>query len=569
MRTYDWSKPEDRYRALVTRHAMLKSERSSWYAHWRDLAEHILPQSGRFEVSDRNRSNRSDRARIYDNTGTRAARILAAGMQAGASNPGRPWFKLTTADPDLADFHPVRLWLDDVVDRMQRVFARANTYRALHQCYEQLAVYGTAVNVLLPDAKSVIHHYPVVTGEYCLQRDYRGDIVSLYREFQSTVSSVVREFGYENCSQETREQFDAGHLENSVDVLHVIEPRDDRHPAAGKRDIENPSPRHMPWASLYLELSSSEEDRFLRESGFEDFPVLAPRWIVEGQDTYGQSPGMEALGDIRQLQHEQLRKGQAIDYKVRPPLQVPNELKDRKGVMFPGGVSYAMPGTALPYSQSTPHGGVRSMFEVNLDLNDLREDIIDVRGRINASFYADLFLALVRNDKTLTATEVAEIHEEKLLGLGPVLERLHNELLQPLIERTFAVMMREGMIPPPPSEMAGQDIDVEFVSILAQAQRAIGSNSIDRFLGTALQVAQVKPDVMDTVNVDAAMSHYGRILGVPTELLNDEDSVEAIRQARAQAQAAREAVELQNTQAQTAQTLQSVTPQQPVEQGVF
>lgn len=570
MRAYDWSQTEDRYRGVLARHQRLKAEQSTWRAHWRDLDEHLKPRSGRFYSTDRNRSSRGDYNSILDNTATRAVRTLASGMQAGASNPSRPWFKLTTADPDLAEFLPVREWLDGVVDRMQRVFARANTYRSLHQIYEQLAVFGTAVNLVLPDEQSVIHHYPVATGEYALQRDHRGNIVTMYREFEMTVSEVVRQFGLDSCSKDTQQAFANGDLDRGVEIVHAIEPRDDRYPEAGQRDPKNPSPKHMPWASIYLESAVQDHTRFLRESGFEEFPVIAPRWIVEGQDVYGVSPGMEALGDVRQLQHEQLRKAQGIDYKVRPPLQVPNELRDRSNSMLPGGVTYVEPGTTLPYNQATPHGGIRTMFETNIDLNDLREDIVDVRGRINSAFYADLFLMIAMSDKNMTATEVAERHEEKLLGIGPVLERLHNEMLQPLIERTFGMMMQRGMLPPPPEEMAGQDIDIEFVSLLAQAQRAIGSNSIDRFVGSVLQVAQVRPDVLDVVNLDKAVSHYGRILGVPTELINDEESVEALRRARAQAQAAREAAEVQKTQSEAARNLSQVPQQQsePIEEPI-
>lgn len=553
--TYDWSKPEDRFTAIVTRHEQLKVERSPWYAHWADLAEHLKPRSGRFSRSDRNRSSRANYNSILDSTGTRAVRTLASGMQAGASNPGRPWFKLTTQDPELAKFHTVRAWLDLVVERMQRVFARANTYRSLHQNYEQLAIYGTAVNILLPDERNVIHHYPVITGEYALQRDHRGDIVALYREFEQSVGATVRQYGIENVSHSTRNSYLDGHLEGPVAILQAIEPRDDRFPGSGKRDDDSPVPRHMPWSSIHIELSNTDRDRFLRESGYPDFPVLAPRWTVEGQDTYGISPGMEALGDVRQLQHEQLRKGQAIDYKVRPPLQIPTEFKDRDGSMFPGGINYIDPGTTLPYTQVTPHGGIRSAFEVHLDLGDLREDIMDVRERINSTFYADLFLMLVNNDKTMTATEVAERHEEKLLGLGPVLERLHNELLQPLIEQTFVIMNQRGLLPPPPPELQGQQIDVEFVSILAQAQRAIGSNSIDRFLGSVLQLAQTKPDVLDKVNFDEAVSHYGQLLGVPTDLLVDEQEVTVLREARARAQAIQQSVEVNKTASEAARNM--------------
>jgi hypothetical protein len=238
---------------------------------------------------------------------------------------------------------------------------------------------------------------------------------------------------------------------------------------------------------------------------------------------------MEALGDIKQLQHEQLRKAQAIDFKTKPPLQVPTSMKNRDVETLPGGISFV--------DMNSPSGGIKTAFEVNLDLSHLLADIGDVRERIRGSFYADLFLMLAnQNNSNMTATEVAERHEEKLLMLGPVLERLQNELLDPLIEITFDQMMEAGIVPPPPQVLQGVNLNVEYVSMLAQAQRAVGTNSIDRFMGTLGQVAQYKPEVLDKVNTDIWADQYADLLGVDPEILVQAEQVAAIRKQRAQAQ---------------------------------
>lgn len=554
MRPYDFSSDRDKREAFIARHGALKKDRSSWITHWTDLSKHILPRNGRFFTSDRNRTGADRYNKIYDNTATRALRTLGAGMQAGATNPGRPWFKLATSDPDLGKYHPVRSWLDDVVDRMQRVFSKSNTYRALHQMYEELGTFGTSVSIVLPDHNNVIHHYPVVCGEYALQQDYQGNIIGCYREFEKTVGETVKEFGLKNCSVSVRDQWKSRQLENAVKILHVIEPRADQ-----ERDPDNPSSKHMPFKSCYMEMGG-DDDKLLRESGFKRFPVLAPRWSVAGGDVYGTSPGMEALGDVRQLQQEQLRKGQGIDYMVRPPLQVPSQLKDRESELFPGGLNYVDPGTMLPYDQVTAGGGVRSAFDVRIDLSHLLADIQDVRERIRSSFYADLFLMLsmAGPNTRMTATEVAERHEEKLLALGPVLERLHNEMLQPLIDITFDNMMEAGMLPPPPDELAGQDLTIEFVSILAQAQRAVGSNSVDRFMGNVMQISQIRPDVLDKVNFDKWTDQYSMMLGIDTDLIVPEADVNALRKARAQAEAAQAQAALSKDQASAAKDMGSV-----------
>ena len=502
-----------------TRWGQLKTERASYISHWKEISEYILPRSGRFFVQDRNKGERRHNS-IYDSTGTKALRILSAGMMAGMTSPARPWFKLATPDKDLMKYAPVKLWLNDVTHLMLNVFAKSNTYRALHSAYEELGSFGTAATIVTEDFKNVVHHHSLTAGEYAIAQNFKGEVDTLYREFDKTVAQLVKEFGYDKCSTTVKNLFDRGTLDSWVTIVHCIEPREDRD--SRKKDSKN-----MPFKSVYFEVGA-EKDQYLSESGYESFPCLTPRWGITGSDIYGNSPAMEALGDIKQLQHEQLRKAQVIDYKTKPPLQMPTSMKNRDVDSLPGGITFVDSGA--------PGGGIRSQFEVNLDLSHLLMDIQDVRSRINSSFYADLFLMISSSvNANMTATEVAERHEEKLLMLGPVLERLHNELLDPLINMTFDRMIKAGILPPAPEELQGQDLNVEFVSMLSQAQRAVGTNSTDKFLLGLGQVAQFKPDVLDKFDSDQWVEIYSEDLGVDARLIIPSDKVALIRKERAQA----------------------------------
>jgi lipopolysaccharide biosynthesis protein len=192
-------------------------------------------------------------------------------------------------------------------------------------------------------------------------------------------------------------------------------------------------------------------------------------------------------------------------------------------------------------------------------------DIQDVRERIRSSFYADLFLMLSNAaDTRMTATEVAERHEEKLLMLGPVLERLHNELLDPLIDITFNHMITSNTLPPPPPELQGMDLSVEFISMLAQAQRAIGTNGLDRFVGNLGAVAQFKPDVLDKFNADKWADIYSDMLGVDPSVIVAGEQVAMIREARNKMQAQQAQIEASQQASVTAKNLaQAPTGNQP------
>lgn len=527
------------------RKSALWTERSSWDDQYRELAENFLPRAGRFDASDHNDGKRRF-TRNYDSTPLRAARILPAGLMAGSMSPARPWFALSIPDKDLLEIQPVKLWLHKLTEQMRGVFSRSNTYRAAHSVFEELGVFGTGVSIVADDYATLVHHTPLTVGRYALATDDRGVVSTLVREEVMTVDQLVRKFGYKACSRRVRNAYDTGRYDDRIDVVHIIEPRAERDPT--KRDAKN-----MAFKSVYFE-AGKDADNLLRESGFKRFPALAPRFTVTANDVYGFSPGMEALGDSTQLQHEQLRKAEGIDYKTRPPLQAPAHLKAHQVNRLPGGVSFV--------DTTGPQNSIRSLFDVNLDLSHLLEDIRDVRERVNQSFYVDLFMMLASDTRSnITAREVAERHEEKLLMLGPVLERLHNEMLSPLIDLTFDKMIGATLpggrpfVEPPPRELQGMELQVEFVSTLAQAQRAVGTNAIDRYVMTLGQVAGMKPEILDKLDADQLADAYADMLGVDPQLVVADDKVALIRQQRAKQQQAAQAMQAAPVLADTAQTL--------------
>lgn len=525
----------------------LDQDWQSWRGLYQDLTDFIVPYSGRYFETDRN-EGRKRYGNIYDNTATRALNVLAAGLMSGMSSPARPWFRLQTADQDLNSSHAVKLWLDESTRRMLDLFQRTNTYNFLHQMYMDLATYGTSATFLMDDFDTIFHGQHLTTGEYRIAANYRGEVDCIMRRFQKTVGQVVKEFGLANCTPSTRNLYKNHELDAWITITHLVEPNADRDPS--KRDRAN-----MKWKSWYQE-DGANDDQWLRKSGFDRFPALVARWSVYGGDVYGNSPAMAALGDIKQLQHEQLRKAEGIDYQTRPPLQVPSSLANRDVQMLPGGVTFYD-------AAGGPQAGIRSMWDVNLNLSYLLQDIQDVRQRVNAAFYADIFLMLQGDTTQMTATEVAEKKEEKLVVLGPTLERLHDEVLSPLVEYTFDRMLTLGLLPPPPEEMQGQELNVEMLGLLAQAQRAVGVNGTNRYVAALGQIAQFKPDILDKFDSDQFADIYADQLGVDPRMIVGNEQVAVVRQQRAQAQAQQAQLMAAEQMAGAAKDLGSINTAQP------
>lgn len=533
-------KPLTEITALWQRWGYLKTERASWWAHWKELSDYILPRSGRFFIQDRNRGYRRNN-NIYDSTATRAMRVLAAGLMSGATSPARPWFRYATSDADMMKSAAVREWCNTATKLALDICQKSNIYRSLQGAYEELAVFGTYAMVITDDFDSVVWSHPFTCGEYAIATDFKGVPNTLYREFEKPVSQVVGEFGKENCSNTVQQLYARGQLDTWVPIVHAIEPRKDRD--ATYKDAKN-----KPFKSCYFELGR-ESDKYLREGGFDHFPALCPRWSISGGDIYGNSPGMESLGDIKQLQHEQLRKAEVIDYQTKPPLILPPGMKNIDVNRLPGGISFG--------DSNTP-SAVKSMFDVQLNLQHLLEDIQDVRERIKSTFYTDMFLMLQQGqqDDAKTATEVSELHEEKLLMLGPVLERLHNELFAPLIEIIFKRMITTGILPPPPPELHGQELNIEFISMLAQAQRSISTSSVDKFVMSMGTLAQIgKQDVLDKFDSDKWADAYSDMLGIDPELIVPDAKVALIRKERAKQQQQQQQMEQANQASETAKNL--------------
>jgi hypothetical protein len=536
--------------------AALEQERSSWLAHWQDINRVLLPRTGQFFGERTNNGARRNQD-ILDNTATKALGTLAAGMQSGLTSPARPWFKLETQDADLMNVKAVSTWLDIVSQKLLSIFARSNTYRSLHGMYEELGAYGCAGSVVLPDFKDVIRFYPLTIGEFCIATNDRGEVDTLSRGFQMTVHQIVGKYvagqggamDWSKVTTTVKNMWEQHRQDAWVPVSHLVQPRTGRN--TQRMDAKN-----MPFESVLIE-AGANDDRVLNESGYRRFPALVPRWAISGHDIYGSNcPGMTALGDILQLQHEQLRKGQGIDYQTMPPLQAPMSLKNQDSDVLPGGLTYV--------DQVGPNNAIRTAFDVNLNMQHLLMDIQDVRQRINGAFFSDLFLFLSSMDASMrggkmTAREVAEIHEEKLLMLGPVVENVGSELQSPLVDIAFDAGMEAGIFPPPPPELAqiGAELKVEFIGVLAQAQRSVSMSSVDRWIGAVASIAAAKQDqsVWDNVNTDKVISKAGGYLGIDPELENGADEVAQIREGRAQLMAAQQKQEQAAQAAETAKNL--------------
>lgn len=543
-----------RYESLKSQ---LDTDFNSFLPQYRDLNDYILPSRGRFFLSDSNRGDRRNH-KIYDTTAYLSARTLSSGMMAGVTSPARNWKRITTSDPDLAEFGPVREWLEVVDKRMTNYFLRSNLYNTLPSLYGDLGVFGTPAMMMEEDFDEVSRFYSFPVGTFRLAKDYRGRINVFLREFQLTVRQVVEHFGREpgkmgqpdwsNISLGTRNLWDKGQYEFKVDIVQVIEPNENYIP--GKMEA-----KFKKFSSCYYERGNQQSSGeslnrgvLLKESGYSYFPVLAPRWQVTGMDVYATDcPGMASIGDIKQNQFGEKRIAQAIDKMVNPPMQASSSLKTSKASIISGDITWL---------DDQNRDFFRPTHDIRIDLSHIENKQEQVRQRIKRAFFEDLFLMLASSDRReYTATEITERKEEKLLAIGPVLEQLNQDVLDPLIDNQFYLMNQQGLIPPAPPEIQGSELKIEYISVMAQAQKMVGIGAMDRLLQTASAIIQMNPGSANKIDFDQFIDQYADSLGTSPRIVRTDEKVEEIRQAQAQAQQAQQQLESINNLANTAKTL--------------
>ena len=521
----------------------LRTWRSSWWMmNWSDLAEFILPRrsiwltqsAGGFPTPNNMSRGRPLNGQIVDPTATLATRVCAGGLMSGLASPSRPWFKIIPASKTQEVDDAARMYVDEVEDRMYTVLAESNFYNSFAQECEDLVVFGNGPSIIYEDEQDLIRLYNPCVGEYYMGTDATGRIDCLNRMFLMTVSQAVSFFGADHTAEDIRRMWEAkgNQLEQERLIAHSIEPNFAVADAAGNKC--GVVPGNFTWREVYW-LWGKNESKPLSMRGFVDQPFTSGRWTVQSNDAYGRSPGMDVLPDVMQLQVMTRRKAEAIEKQVRPPLVAEMSLKNQPSSGLPGHVTYV--------SEMGAGKGMRPIFEVQPDLQYMSADILAIEQRIKVGLFNDLFLMLEQAPNAkMTAYEVAQKMQEKLQVLGPVIESLISESLKPKLKRIYGILNRKGMLPPLPDSLKGVPLTVQFVSILALAQKAAATGGLERIIGIVGNMFGVYPEVKYILDPDAYLREFNELLGNPQKILRGADQVQALKQADQQKAAQQQAM---------------------------
>lgn len=523
--------------------AQLIAKRRNYLNKWKEIRDYQLPYLGVLEESEFSNMHERRDSKIYTGCAWECCNIFASGIMSGLTPPSRNWFKLSFANPELKENKEASMILDERNQILERVLAGSNFYNAAQSVYMELP-FGVGALGVFPDAKTGVRftHYPI--GTYCIDVGADGIANTFCRKYKMYTSQIAEQFGIENLPQTLKNELERdGGLQSEHTICCLIEPN-------REYDKHNPSRLTMPYSVAYW-IDGSADDEWLHIGGAYEMPVAVARYLVTGLEPYAKGAGWFALGDSKMLQALEKDLLVAVQLGVRPPMQADVETAMRGINIIPGAAN-----------ATNMNGGIKPIFDVRLDIASVQAKIEAVKEAIKRAYNADLFLTISSIEKgQMTAREVMERSQEKLQQLGPVVERLEFEFLSVILERVYNILERANMFPPFPDEMmadmAGEEVRIEYISPLAQAQKMSGLTAIEQLFAFAGTIAQMYPEVGDKIDALEAIDKYAQALGSPAAILRSDDEVakmqEARRQAQAQAQAQQAMIEGAPALNQTAQ----------------
>jgi len=493
----------------------LQAKREVWESHWQECADYVAPRKA--DVTKKRTDGDKRTELLFDGTALHAAELLSASLHGMLTNPATPWFSLGFKDPALNTDDEAREWIEGITATMYGAFNRSNFAEAIHELYHDLVVFGTGVLFIEQDPEGGVRFTTRHIGECYVSEDGHGRVDTVYRKFTMPVRAAADRFGQENLPQTMQKKMERDPFE-PVTIVHAVMPRNEEDRDGYKLDGGNKA-----FASCYVD---PEEKVLLSESGFDEFPYMVPRWLKASFEVgYGRSPAMSSLPDIKMINKMSEVTIRAAQKQIDPPLMLPDD-----GFMLPirtvpGGLNFYRAGTRdriepLQIGANNPLG---------LQMEEQR------RQAIRSAFYVDQLI--LGQGPQMTATEVVQRTEEKMRLLGPVLGRLQAELLQPLIGRVFALLTRQNEFAPAPEFMTGMELDIEYVSPLAKAQRAADAQSGAQLFELLAPVAQIDQGILDYVDSDGLAKFMIHALGIPAKMVRGEREVAQLRQQRAEQQA--------------------------------
>lgn len=450
-----------------------KTDRLTTENEWQRVADYCFPRRD-FTTTRSPGENR--RKKIYDSTGIRSVLMLASALHANLTPVQTKWFFFKSNED-------TREYWDDVQLKMLGIFSSPDSKFALqaHELYLDMAAFGTAVMGVFN--RNGVMVFKTLNLADCWIRENQYGVVDTLKYCQKyTADRMISEFGIENVHKNVKDAFEKQDGSTKFTVLYCVGPRIKN---LGRGAVSKDKPFYAAYIDVDNKVMIGEE------SGFDDFPFVAPRISKRSGETYGYGFGMQAISEIVMLNEMTEVMFRAAAKNTDPPILSPIDSAVLPYRLDPGGINFYDPDVGTPefWSNNFQPGYLSSLIESK-------------RADIEKIFFID-WMTLPDNDR-MTATETLQRAQDSLRNMSPVNSRAESEFLSEIIRRVYLLGIEMGKFNPPPESDQNSDVKIEYISPLAMAQKSVSASSILQGLSSVAQLAQFDPRITKIIDSEAA-----------------------------------------------------------------
>ena len=502
---------------LCNRHARLKAARGDWDDQWEDIALYSMPGKADF-VTQRSEGDPSRNRNIYDPTAAVSNHTLASHMHMAMTSPASKWFEQKFKDEMLRDQHDAKIWVEQCTDYMYSAINDSNFVSIINELYQNLIAFGTAcleVTYIIDPVdgfKLVFRDIPL--SNLVFLENVHRQVDTVFEEMPITfrqAKQLIGDVKIDRVEEGLKEDPDG-----DITILRVVKPNE-------KFDPNKPlDPMKRRFISSYI-VDKVE----VKAEGLYELPYMVPRWGKMTTEPYGYGPGLLALPDVRTINEAKRLELRGWEKAIDPPLW---------------GMAGAIVGKlrleASGFTKVRDRNAIGVIGQgTHWQATQLKSD--EIRQSIQAVYLIDQLIMPERPNATATEVEIRYNMMQKVLG--PTMGRLQAELLNPMVNRIFNIMLRNGELPEIPEELAGAETEVRYTGPLARAQKSEESQAVERLINFIMGTAQLDPSVVDIIDMRLAARVVADQWGVPQEVMRSQEAVEEIDAQRAEQQAQQQA----------------------------
>lgn len=527
---------EDLAKDICGQYACLKDKRQThWDPAWRSISQLLFSREPTILWSTTNKRWKPNN-KMFDRTGAEAIKVASNGLVSQWMSPARTWMQLSVEDPKLADRQAVRVWLEQTTKDMLGVFAASNIYGSMKRFVRDM-LWATPVVYMEEDDKDVVRLYNEEIGTFVIDKDERGVINTVIREFAMSARNIRAKFPdaeLPNDVMQALRQNDYGKTE--FPVIHYVGPN-------LEYDEESLGYKSKKFISVYTVC-----EKVLKTGGYSIFPYLVGQWDPEGEDVYSVTPGLDAYGDMRSLQIYAKGKLKAAEKAVDPALAIPSNVSDVR----------RDPGSEVTVSGAEP---VRNLEDIRYDWKGIQVVTGELKDSVRRAFSVDLFQHFLNSDRReQTAEEVRAKLDEQYAALSPVVAGMNQNVAARLIDFVFDIMVKRKMVRPAPPELQGIKLKIRYLSEFERAQQTGNLRQIQGFAADLVNFAPIIQNPPDQVDVDELIQQLATHRQIPETIVRDDDGIDARRNARAKIQAQQMQLQQAEQQSKIVSNLKNMDP---------